>query len=164
MPVSPPAPDVYPLRRYPRRLLRSLLAFAGAGTLMAGAVWSDGTGGPALPAFLLATAWAIPAIFAWQIRRHGFDPLAALAFTDDGLLATYHDGHRRLLPWRGMARLVAVEGHRNRSWAVLHEAAPALRWFGEVEGEDGFAARLAERSGLAWELVGMAPEDPYRAP
>lgn len=151
-------PESYALRLYPRRLLRSLLAFAGAGTLMAGAVWSDGTGGPLLPAGMLAACWAIPLLFAWQIRRHGFDPLERLTLTDDGLLATYRDGQKRLLPWRGMTRLVAVDGYRNRSWAVLHADAPALRWFGELEDEQGFADRLAARSGLAWEYANQPPD------
>lgn len=151
-------PDSFALRLYPRRLLRSLITFAAAGTLMAAAVWSDGTGGLALPTLILAACWAIPAMFAWQIRRNGFDPLERLTFTDDGLLATYRDGNKRLLTWAGISRLVAVEAYRYRAWVVCHAHVPAVRWFGELEDEHAFTARLAERTGLSWERESKPPE------
>lgn len=151
-------PDSYPLRPFPRRLARSLLTFAGAGTLMAAAVWSDGTGGPWLPALIAAACLALPAIFAWQIRRHGFDPLESLAITDDGLLATYRDGNKRLLVWAGITRLVEVEAFRNRGWVVCHAHVPALHWFGELVDLEGFAERLAARTGLAWERRATPPD------
>ncbi len=150
--------DSYPLRRFPRRLIRSLFAFAGAGSLMAAAVWSDGTGGPLLPALMAAASWAIPGIFAWQIRRSGFDPLERLTFTEDGLLATYRDGTKQLLVWTGITRLVQVDAFRYRAWAVCHAHVPALRWFGELEDERGFADRLAARTGLVWEYATTPPD------
>ncbi|MFN3432589.1 MAG: hypothetical protein ACK46X_21910, partial [Candidatus Sericytochromatia bacterium] len=66
---------VFPLRPFPRKLLRSLLTFAAAGSLMAFVVWSDGMGRPWLPAVILVGCWSIPVLFAVQIRRGGFDPL-----------------------------------------------------------------------------------------
>ena len=152
-------PERFPLRPFPHRLRRSLVTFAFAGTVMAAVTLADSTVPRAVPALLLLAGWGIPAAFAWQVRRHGFDPLEALTLTEDGLLATYHDGHRRLLPWAGMARLVVVLAPRQRSWLVTHEDAPPLRWFGELEDEDGFAARLAERSRLAWEVLPAEPAE-----
>jgi hypothetical protein len=109
---------------------------------------------------MLAAALAIPGLFAWQIRRRGYDPLDRLELTDDGLLAVQRDGSRRLLPWQGLSALVRVRAYRADAWAVCHERLPAVRWFGELEDEDRFVTRLAERTGLAWEDASAPPEDP----
>ena len=142
------APATFLLPPFPPRLRAALLKFAAAGTLLAAVVAADGARG--LPAILLAAAWGLPLAFAWQVRREGFDPLASLTLAEDGLLATFRDGTKRLLPWRGMSALVRVEGRRQRAWEVRHEDAPALRWFGEVDDLDAFEAALAARSGLPW--------------
>lgn len=148
----------YPLRAFPRRLVRSLLGFAAAGTFMAFAVWSEGTGGPWLGPGMALACWGIPAAFAWRIRRQGFDPLARIELTDDGVLAVARDGSRRLLTWAGIDRLVQVDGFRNRSWMIGHAHVPALRWYGEVEDEAGLEAALAARTGLEWEFRASAPD------
>lgn len=149
---------VFRMRPFPRRLLRSLLMFAGAGTLMAYVVWSDGMGGAWLPLAILLSSWAIPASFAWQIRRNGFDPLERLTISDEGLEASYRDGQSRLVPWAAMQRLVQIEGFRYRAWAVVSLAGP-LRWFGELEDADAFAAIVAERANLSWETTDKLPAE-----
>jgi hypothetical protein len=145
------APRTFALPAFPPRLRTSLLKFAAAGTLLAAAVAADGTvGGRWLPPFLLATAWGLPGAFALQVRRAGFDPLASLTLADDGLLATYRDGTKRLLPWRGMAALVREEGFRKRAWEIRHADAAPLRWFGELAELSAFEDALADRTGLRW--------------
>jgi hypothetical protein len=152
---------VFSLRPFPRRLLRSLLTFAFAGTLMAFVVWSDGMGGPWLPAGILAACWAIPLLFAWQIRRGGFDPLLRIVTTEQGLEAHYRDGASLFLPWEAITRLVAVHAFRNQAWAIVAPQG-AVRWFGEMEGREDFEQLVAARTGLAWEAHDKYPEDVFK--
>ena len=153
-----PAPVAFPLRPFPRRVMRSLAMFALAGAVFAAVVWQDGMGRPWLPLVLLAASSLVPLLFALQIRATGFDPLERLVVTDEGLEAHFRDGTRRTVPWPAMRRLVQVEGFRYRAWAVTSLNGP-LRWFGELEDPDGFAALVAERSRLSWEHLASMPED-----
>jgi hypothetical protein len=153
---------VFPLRPFPRKLLRSLLTFAAAGTLMAFVVWSDGMGRPWLPMAILLGCWSIPVVFAVQIRRGGFDPLLRFVATDQGVEAFFRDGGSHFLPWQSITRLVAVQAFRNRAWAIVAEQG-AVRWFGELEQPEAFEALVAERSGKAWEHTDRYPEDVFAA-
>lgn len=147
----------FPLNRFPKKLMRSLIKFAAVGTLMAGAVWWDGDFGPWIPLALLVFSWATPAIFAYQIHSQGFDPLTRLDATEAGLMAHYQDGNVRMVPWRSIQRLLQIEGFRHRSWAVITDHEP-LRWFGELKSPEAFAEEAAARTGLAWEVVPAMPE------
>lgn len=153
---------IYPLRAFPRRLLRSLLTFAAAGTLMAFVVWSDGMGGPWLPAALLAACWAVPAIFAFQIWRGGFDPLQRFVTTEQGVEGHFRDGRSLFLPWADVTRLVAVQAFRNRAWAIVAPQG-ALRWFGELADPDAFTRLVSERTGKEWESHTSYPDDVFGA-
>lgn len=149
---------VFPLRPFPRKLLRSLLTFAGAGTLMAFVVWSDGMGGRWLPIGILAACWGIPALFAFQIWRGGYDPLLRFVTTEQGMEAHYRGGDSRFIPWGSITRLVLVEGFRNKAWAILSEQG-TVRWFGELEEPDAFERLVAERTGHAWESEARFPSE-----
>jgi hypothetical protein len=152
-------PIVFPLRPFPRRLARSLLGFAAAGSFFAFVVWSDGTGGKGLPGAILLAAWGIPALFAWQVLRTGFDPLVRLVATEQGLEAYNRGGGCRFFAWKAMRQLVSIEGFRHRSWAIITEDS-SLRWFGELEDPDGFARLVSERAGLEWESHTKLPPRP----
>lgn len=152
--------DVFLLHTFPRRLMRSLGFFALAGTVMAAAVASDATVPVAMPIVMALTAWAIPALFALQVKRHGYDPLVSLTFTDTELVASYRDGTTRRLDWGGVRSLVRVAGNRLNGRAVVHATEPAIRWFGEMQDEAGLEARLAEQTGYAWESAVAMPTDP----
>jgi len=141
--------QTFALRPFPRRLARSLISFAVAGTVMAALVFEDGGFGRTLPLVMLGLCWLIPAAFWLQIRRQGFDPLTRFVATEAGLEAHFREGYARFLPWHGMTRLVQVEGFRHRAWRIETEELP-LRWYGELEDPDAFAALVAERSGQAW--------------
>jgi hypothetical protein len=143
--------QTFPLRPFPRRLARSLISFAVAGTVMAALVYEDGSFGKLLPLVMLMLCWAIPLAFWLQIRRQGFDPLTRIVATDAGLEAHFREGYARFIPWHGMRKLVQVEGFRHRAWRIETDELP-LRWFGELEDPDGFARLAAERTGLAWEV------------
>jgi hypothetical protein len=145
------AEQIFSLRSVPLRLMRSLLLFAGAGSLMAGLVFQDGGYGRVIPTVMLLACWSIPLAFWVQIRRDGYDPLTKLVATDAGLEAHAREGGVRFIPWPGMQRLVQVEGFRQRFWSIETDETP-LRWFGELVDPDGFAALVAERTGKAWEL------------
>jgi hypothetical protein len=152
--------QVFPLRPFPRRLMRSLVTFAGAGTLMAFVVWSDGMGGPWLPIAILAACWLIPALFAFQIWRGGFDPLLRFVATDQGVEAHFRDGTSRFLPWDAITRLVTVEAFRNRAWAIASTQG-AVRWFGELQDPEAFERLVAERTGKEWESHARYPDDVF---
>ncbi|MDB5101548.1 MAG: hypothetical protein JWM80_5969 [Cyanobacteria bacterium RYN_339] len=141
--------QTFPLRAFPRRLARSLASFAAAGTVMAGVVYQDGGFGHLLPLVMLGLCWLIPLAFWFQIRRNGFDPLARFVATEAGLEAHLREGGARFIPWAGIRKLVQVDGFRHRAWAIETDEAP-LRWYGDLEDPDGFAALVAERTGLAW--------------
>lgn len=147
----------FPLHRFPRKLMRSLVTFAGAGTLMAFVVWSDGEWNVAIPVMLLVLSWLTPAIFAFQIKTRGFDPLERLQATEASLVAHYRDGHVRTIPWPSIKRLLHIEGFRHRSWAIVTDEEP-LRWYGELAAPEDFAQEAAARTGLAWEMVSSMPD------
>jgi hypothetical protein len=144
--------QTFPLRAFPRRLARSLISFAGAGTFMAALVYQDGGFGRMLPLVMLVVCWLIPLAFWLQIRRQGFDPLSRFVATEAGLEAHYREGFARFVPWHGMRKLVQVEGFRHRAWRIETEEDP-LRWFGELEDPEAFAQLVAERTGLAWDVT-----------
>ena len=146
----------FALRPFPHRLVRTLLGFAGAGTVMALVVWSDGNGPRWLPLGMVIACWLIPALFAWQVKRQGFDPLVRLVATEKGLEAYDREGRCRFVAWDAVERLIEVEGFRHRSWAIV--AGPeTLRWFGELEEPEAFAGLAAERTGLSWEKQSQSP-------
>ncbi|MFP5500961.1 MAG: hypothetical protein ACLGIN_00640 [Candidatus Sericytochromatia bacterium] len=147
----------FPLRPFPRRLIRSLVGFAAAGTIMALVVWSDGMGGPWLPLAIALPCWLIPMAFAWQVHRQGFDPLCRLVVDDRGLTAHSRDGQARFVSWPAVTRLVQAEAFRYKAWAVIGAEQP-IRWHGELEDPDGFQAFMAERTGLAWEHASRLPD------
>lgn len=153
---------VYPMRTFPRRLLRSLVTFAAAGSLMAFVVWSDGMGRPWLPAIILVSCWAIPALFAFQIWRSGFDPLVRFVTTEQGVEAHYRDGRSLFLPWGDVSRLIAVEAFRNKAWAIVAPQG-AMRWFGELAEAQAFSHLLTEKTGKAWETHASYPDDVFGA-
>ena len=138
--------------------MRSLVSFAGAGTLMAALVYRDGSFGHLLPCVMLLACWLIPVAFWAQIRRQGFDPLQRLVATDAGLEAHDKAEGVRFVPWSAMRRLLQIEGFRYRAWNITTEDAP-LRWFGELVDPDAFAAVVAERTGLAWEHETASPSE-----
>lgn len=144
---------LFPLRPFPRKLMRSMAFFAGAGTLMAWTVYSDGVGGWPLPLAILLGSWVLPAVFAAQIARNGFDPVEQLIEGPDGLEALYRDGTRRAIGWTEVAGLYRVEAFRYRAWVVMGHNGVTIRWFGEVEDLEVLMAQIAERSGKAWETV-----------
>lgn len=146
----------FPLNRFPKQLMRKLVTFAGAGTLMAFVVWSDGEWGPWVPLAILVLSWATPLIFAYQIKTQGFDSLTRLDATEAGLVAHYDDGQARTVPWRSIRRLLRIEGFRHRAWAIVTDHEP-LRWYGELTDPEGFAQEAAARTGLAWEVVSGMP-------
>lgn len=146
------------LRPIPRRLMRSLLSFAGAGTLMAAAVSTDAGTHRLVPALMLAACWGIPLLFWWQIRRQGFDPLERLVATDLGLEAHFRAESVRFIPWHGMRRLLRIEGFRHQARAIITDELP-LRWFGELEAPETFEQLVVERTGLEWELAASVPDD-----
>lgn len=158
--VADVVPDnrTFSLRPFPRRLQRSLMGFALAGTFFAFLVWSDHTNAWQLALSILAAAWGIPALFAWQVHSTGFDPLTRLVATPSGLEAYFREGGCRFNAWNAMRRLVIVEGFRHQSWAILTQDG-ALRWFGELEDPDGFMRLVAERSGLEWERTDRLPAE-----
>ena len=153
--------QVFPLRTFPRRLLRSLVTFAAAGTLMAFVVWSDGMGGLWLPMVILAACWAIPLLFAYQIWRGGYDPLQRFVVTEQGIEAHYRDRESRFIAWDEVSRLVAVEAFRNRAWAIVAPLG-GVRWFGELEDVDAFTRLVAEKTGKTWETHASYPEDVFK--
>ena len=148
----------YKMRPFPRKLMRSLVTFAVAGTVMAAVVWSDGMGTPWLPLFILLACWLVPVYFAVQIRRHGFDPLLRFEASERGLEAHYREGPARFVPWTAMTQLVQVEAFRNRAWAIMAPGG-ALRWFGELEDPETFNALVAEKTGLNWDVQSRFPEE-----
>lgn len=152
------APIEFPLRPFPHRLARSLLGFAGAGTVMAFVVWQDGMGRPWLPGLIALACWLIPVAFALQIRFQGFDPLSRLVADDRGLTAHYRDGEARFAAWGAITRLVQAEGFRYKAWAVVTEAHP-IRWHGELADAEGFERLMRERTGLTWEWASKLPDE-----
>lgn len=146
--------QAFPLRPIPQRLQRSLLSFAGAGTLMAGVVYQDGTWNRWIPLVLLVACWSIPGFFFVMLRRQGFDPLTRFVVSETGLEAHYRDERVRAVPWAGVTRLVQVDGFRQKAWAI-QTADDAIRWFGEVEDADAFFPLVAERTGLTWETMSV---------
>lgn len=150
-------PHTYELRAFPHRLLRSLAGFGLAGSAMAAAVWADGAGRPWLPLLIALAAWAVAGGFAWQVLAQGYDPIAALALSPEGLTAHTREGGRTFVPWRCVQRLIAVESSRARGWAVVSEVG-TIRWFGELADPEAFMAAVAEASGRAWEYEPRWPE------
>lgn len=151
-------PREFKLRPFPRRLLRSLVGFAAAGTVMAAVVWSDGMGRPWLPLAIAVPCWLIPLAFAWQIHRQGFDPLCRLDADDRGLTAHYRDGQARFVAWGAITRLLQIEAFRYKAWAILGAERP-IRWHGELEAPEAFQAMVSERTGLAWEYETKLPDE-----
>jgi hypothetical protein len=148
--------QVFVLRAVPRRLMRSLVSFAGAGTLMAALVYRDGSFGHLLPLVMLVACWFIPFAFWAQIRKQGYDPLERMLATEAGLEAHYKAEGVRFVPWSGMRRLIQIAGYRYRAWTIITDDTP-LHWFGELAEPDAFAILVADRTGLAWELESQLP-------
>lgn len=146
----------YRLHRFPRKLIRSLVGFAAAGTIMALVVWSDGEWGVWAPGFIFVMSWLVPIIFTLQVLKRGFDPLERLVATDDRLTAHFRDGETRQVLWTSVTQLLQVEGFRYKAWAVVAETG-TIRWFGELEQPDAFLKEATERTGLQWEFASELP-------